>query len=78
MEQHNGTVHAVRILPSSFVTPYLTIVLFKTPNAWFARSIVIFPDMLAADLFRDLRIWLKWRLGRGALPQANIEWTGQL
>ena len=78
MEQRNGTVLSVRVLGSSFVAPYLTIILYKTHKAWFARSVVLFPDMLPQDLFRNLRVWLKWRLGRGALPQANIEWTGQL
>lgn len=78
MEQRDGTVLTVRVLGSSFVTPYLSIVLFKTHKAWFARSVVLFPDMLTQGLFRHLRIWLKWRLGRGELPQANIEWTGQL
>ena len=78
MEQRDGTVLTVRVLGSSFVAPYLSIVLFKTHKAWFARSVVLFPDMLTQGLFRHLRIWLKWRLGRGELPQANIEWTGQL
>ena len=78
MEQRDGTVLTVRVLGSSFVAPYLSIVLFKTHKAWFARSVVLFPDMLSQELFRQLRVWLKWRLGRGELPQANIEWTGQL
>ncbi len=78
MEQRDGTVLTVRVLGSSFVAPYLSIVLFKTHKAWFARSVVLFPDMLTQELFRHLRVWLKWRLGRGELPQANIEWTGQL
>jgi toxin CptA len=78
MQQRDGTMLTVRVLASSFVAPYLSIVLFKPHQAWFARSVVLLPDMLSQELFRHLRVWLQWRLGRGELPQANIEWTGQL
>lgn len=74
----NGQVLAVQVLASSFVTPYLTIILLKTHQAWFARSVVLMPDMLPPDLFRRLRVWLKWRLGQGAVPEASVDWTGQL
>jgi toxin CptA len=77
MQYRNGKLLEAQVLGSSFVAPYLTIILLKTNQAWFARSVVVLPDMLAPDLFRSLRVWLKWRLGRGAAPKASVDWTGQ-
>ena len=78
LEYRNGKVLAAKVLASSFVAPYLTIILLKTRKKWFARSVVLLPDMLSPDVFRTLRVWLKWRLGRGAVPEVNVDWTGQL
>jgi toxin CptA len=72
----SGKMLEARVLGSSFVAPYLTIILLKTKRAWFARGVVLLPDMLAPDLFRTLRVWLKWRLGRGDAPAANVDWMG--
>ena len=72
----NGKAFEARVLGSSFVAPYLTIILFKPNKAWFARSVVVLPDMLPPDLFRALRVWLKWRLGQGEAPNASTGWLG--
>ena len=77
-ECRNGKIVEAKVLASSFVAPYLTIIVLKTNKAWFARSVVLLPDMLPRELFRRLRVWLKWRLGRGALPEVSVDWTGQL
>lgn len=73
---HNGQSLEAQVLGSSFVAPYLTIIRFKPLHAWFARSVVLLPDMLPPKLFRTLRVWLKWRLGRGESSTANVDWTG--
>lgn len=78
LECRNGKIFAAKVLAGSFVAPYLTIILLQSNKAWFARSVVLLPDMLSVELFRSLRVWLKWRLGRGAAPEAGIDWTGQL
>ena len=44
----------------SFVAPWLTIVRWRAHGARFDRSIVILPDMLAAEDFRRVRVWLRW------------------
>ncbi len=77
MQYRNGNFLEAQVLGSSFVAPYLSIILLKSKQGWFARSVVLLPDMLAPELFRTLRVWLKWRLGRGAAPKANVDWTGQ-
>jgi toxin CptA len=77
MQYRNGKIFEARVLGSGFVAPYLTIIRLKSNQSWFARSVVLMPDMLAPELFRALRVWLKWRLGRDAAPKANVDWTGQ-
>lgn len=77
MQYRNGKTLEAQVLASSFVTPHLTIILLKSNQAGFARSVLLLPDMLAPELFRSLRVWLKWRLGHGAAPKANADWTGQ-
>lgn len=49
-----------KILLDSLVTPYLTVLNILPQGAHFARSVVILPDSLDAESFRQLRVWLKW------------------
>jgi len=76
VEYRNGTVRAARILGSSFVASYLTIVLLKPDRL--TNAVVILPDAVEPDLFRQLRVWLKWRIGQGVEPEANAAWDGRL
>ena len=78
VEYRNGTVRAARVLGSSFVAPYLTIVLLKPDQRWLTSTVVILPDTVEPELFRQLRVWLKWGIGRGVEPEANAAWAGRL
>jgi toxin CptA len=49
-----------KILRDSLVTPYLTVLNILPQGARFARGVVILPDSLDAESFRQLRVWLKW------------------
>lgn len=44
----------------SFVAPWLTIVRWRAQGARFDGSIVLLPDMLPAEDFRRVRVWLRW------------------
>lgn len=44
----------------SLVTPWLTVLNFLPQDSRFAHSVVILPDSLDAESFRQLRVWLKW------------------
>jgi hypothetical protein len=44
----------------SFVAPWLTIVRWRPAGARFDRTLVILPDMLDAEVFRHLRVLLRW------------------
>jgi toxin CptA len=48
------------ILDSSFVTPWLTVLHLKLAQRRLPVHVVLLPDMLGADEFRRLRVWLKW------------------
>ncbi len=56
----SGIQQPCRILPGSLVTPLLTLLNVLPQDARFARSVVILPDSLDAESFRQLRVWLKW------------------
>lgn len=49
-----------QVLGDSLVTPYLTVLNILPQGARLARSVVILPDSLDAESFRQLRVWLKW------------------
>jgi len=48
------------VLHDSLVTPYISVLNVLPQGARFARSVVIFPDSLDKESFRQLRVLLKW------------------
>jgi toxin CptA len=51
---------AGRLQDGCFVAPWLTIVRWRPDGARLDRTVLILPDMLAAEGFRRLRVTLKW------------------
>lgn len=49
-----------KVLRDSMVTPFITVLNVLPQGARFARSVIILPDSLDAESFRQLRVWLKW------------------
>lgn len=45
----------------SFVSPLVVILNIKIQGAPFPRSVIIFPDAIATESFRELRVALRWR-----------------
>lgn len=74
----SGKEWEARVLGSSFVASYLTIVLLKPNTSRRVRAVVILPDALEPELFRQLRVWLKWRVGRGVEPEVSAGWAGRV
>lgn len=63
--RRDGIYLKANVLPGSVVTPYLTIVHFSDEDAtllarWFGQHLVILPDTLGAEPYRQLRVWLRW------------------
>jgi toxin CptA len=61
VEDRQGRRSEVRILGSSFVSPVLTILNLAVAGLRVRRALVVAPDALAAEEFRRLRVWLRWR-----------------
>ena len=76
--QRDGQTIDAQVLGSSFVAAYLTIVLLKPIFGGRVRPALVLPDMVAPELFRQLRVWLKWRVGRGVKPEVNAGWAGRV
>lgn len=56
----NGDQIAARVLDDSLVTPFMTVLNLLPQGAYLARSVIIMPDSLDAESFRQLRVWLRW------------------
>ena len=51
------------VLDSTFVSSYLTVLMLK-PKQWrhkYTRSVVILPDAVDTEKFRQLRVLLRWK-----------------
>lgn len=71
-ETQRGDRVVCALLGSSFVAPYLTVLELKpleiesadSPKSWrrfFSRSVVILPDGIDPEEFRQLRVLLRWK-----------------
>ena len=60
MTMRNQKTWTGHILTDSLVTPYLTVLNVLPLGARFTSRIIILPDSLDAESFRQLRVWLKW------------------
>ena len=61
LQQRNHDEVEGFLLDGSFVAPWLTIVRYKRGDSRLPRTLLILPDMLSPELFRQLRVSLKWR-----------------
>lgn len=57
----DGQQFAVSVSKDSLVTPWLTVLNVAPLGARTTRRILILPDSMDAESFRQLRTWLKWR-----------------
>jgi toxin CptA len=57
----DGEWHDARVLPTTYVSPVLTVINLRIPPAILARHAVIVPDAIRAEDFRQLRVSLRWR-----------------
>lgn len=56
---NDGEKHPIRILPDTVVTAWVVVPRFHLPHRT-NQSLVLLPDMLDAQAFRRLRVWLRW------------------
>ena len=61
VQTRDGEWHHARILPTTYVSPVLTVINLRIPPAILARHAVIVPGSVVAEDFRELRVSLRWR-----------------
>lgn len=54
-----GRWRSGRLRNGAFVAPWLTIVRYRTEGGWLDRTVLVLPDMLPAEPYRRLRVWLR-------------------
>ncbi len=57
----SGASVTATLQPGSFVAPYLTTLVYRPEAARFNRFLIVLPDMLDANSFRELRVHLRWQ-----------------
>lgn len=65
LDFNDGTRQEAKVLEHSFVAPYLTVLNMQTLEDGKCISLILVPDNVEPDSFRQLRVWLRW--GREAL-----------
>lgn len=61
MITRNGNEMSCQLARDSLVTSALTILNFLPTDSTRGRSVVIFPDSMDKEAFREIRVQLKWR-----------------
>lgn len=61
VQTRDGTWRDVHMLGTSYVTPLLTVLNMKLDGFRFTRHLVVMPDMIEADDYRQLRVRLRWK-----------------
>lgn len=59
-EGSDGSVRHGRLVPGSFVAPWLVVIHWRPAGAWWTRTQLVAPDAVHPDDFRRLRILLRW------------------
>lgn len=60
-QTRSGEWRDYEVLGSTYVTSAMTVLILRAAGARRVRSVVLLPDSMAADDFRRLRTWLRWR-----------------
>lgn len=72
LQGQDGAWLEAAILPSSFISPYLTVLNLQLEGERRARHVIILPDAMDSEQFRQLRVWLRWKCKspKSDLPQS--------
>lgn len=69
VRRKDGKKQSATVVANSVVLPHLTILNLKIGNNRWHGHILITPDRVEPDAFRQLRVWLRW--GRQAVSDAE-------
>lgn len=65
-QTRSGAWREARLLGSSMVTPWLSVLNLMPENSRIARHLVIFPDSAEAESLRKMRVLLRWKCGNAS------------
>ena len=68
LQTRNGALLPARILASTYVTSFLTVINARPAGARFARHILLMRDTIAPEDFRRIRVLLRWARRSPAEP----------
>jgi toxin CptA len=71
LRERDGSWHDARVVGSSFVAPWLTVVNLRLAGLRHTRHVVILPDSVALEDFRRLRVLLRWAPPRPRNPASS-------
>lgn len=71
----NRDKHSMTIRPDTVVTAFCVVLRYDLPNQS-GLSLVLLPDMLDAQAFRRLRVWLRWGNPFHANQESSPETAG--
>ena len=67
-----GVILQGRVQGSTFVSPALIVVDVRVDNRRWPRAIVLLPDSASGDTRRQLRVWLRYRLGHDTKESESL------
>lgn len=60
VQHRDGTLLSASVSGKSVVTSWLSVIVITLDGRRFDTTLLLLPDMLDADQYRSLRVWLKW------------------
>jgi toxin CptA len=61
IQNKTGAWASASLRSGSFVAPYITTLAYRPDEKFLRRHLLILPDMLDAETFRQLRMHLRWK-----------------
>lgn len=61
VSQRNHKVYETKILKNSFISPWFIILNLQKKETNQKQRIIVFFDMVPANAWREVRIWLRWK-----------------
>jgi toxin CptA len=65
LQLRSGEWRDAEVLGSTYVTAFLSVVNLRVADERRQRHVVLLPDVLPAEDYRRLRVWLRWRAASG-------------
>ena len=72
IQRRSGEWSDAELQPSTFVSPWLTVLNLRNDGFRRLSHVIILPGRVDAEIFRRLRVWLRWRCAGMGLEEKTI------